>query len=261
MNGLASVNIELTSRCNKSCWCCGRRKIEKENPALADWGDMDFTLLTKIARQVPIGVTVQLHNNGEPLLYPHLGIAFVLFKDHLTGLDTNGKLLNARRDDIIDRIDTLTLSVIQDDPEGDEQWESARRFVDYKGTRRPMVTVRLLGNVPARRWQSLSKNIARRVLHSPGGSFKYEKAPTLPEIGICLEALHKLSIDRKGNVSMCVRFDPYGRGILGNLEDGLTLSEIWYGKKRKDWLELHKTGQRDKIPLCSVCEYWGVPRG
>ena len=29
-NGLTTVNVELTSRCNKSCWMCGRRKVDAE---------------------------------------------------------------------------------------------------------------------------------------------------------------------------------------------------------------------------------------
>ena len=28
------LNIELTSLCNKDCWMCGRRKIDKEYPEL-----------------------------------------------------------------------------------------------------------------------------------------------------------------------------------------------------------------------------------
>ena len=29
-NGLYCVHLELTSRCNKNCWMCGGRKIDKE---------------------------------------------------------------------------------------------------------------------------------------------------------------------------------------------------------------------------------------
>ena len=64
-NGLSTVNIELTSRCNKSCWMCGRRKIDREYPEIAmDYGDMDFSLVKKIAKQLPEGIVVQFHNNG-----------------------------------------------------------------------------------------------------------------------------------------------------------------------------------------------------
>ena len=27
-NGLSTINIELSSRCDKACWMCGRRKVD-----------------------------------------------------------------------------------------------------------------------------------------------------------------------------------------------------------------------------------------
>jgi 2-iminoacetate synthase ThiH len=43
LNGLFNINVELTDRCNKTCWICGRRKRERENPDLKlYYGDMDF---------------------------------------------------------------------------------------------------------------------------------------------------------------------------------------------------------------------------
>ena len=59
-NGLTTVNVELTSRCNKNCWMCGRRKIDREYPEIAlKYGDMDFELVKKIAKQLPAGIVVQ----------------------------------------------------------------------------------------------------------------------------------------------------------------------------------------------------------
>ena len=79
-NGLTTVNVELTSRCNKNCWMCGRRKVERDYPELIlKYGDMDFDLVTKIAEQLPPNIVVQLHNNGEALLYPRFGEAVKLF--------------------------------------------------------------------------------------------------------------------------------------------------------------------------------------
>ena len=40
-----------------------------------------------------------------------------------------------------------------------------------------------------------------------------------------------------------------------------TLSEIWNSTKRLEWLDKHIEGKRNEVPLCSQCEFWGIPRG
>ena len=90
LGGLANINVELTSRCNKSCWMCGRRKIERDFPELTlDYGDMEFEMVREIARQLPPHIVVQLHNNGEALLYPRFGEAAELFARQITNVVTN----------------------------------------------------------------------------------------------------------------------------------------------------------------------------
>ena len=77
-------------------------------------------MVKKIAEQLPPNIVVQLHNNGESLLYPRLGEAFRLFNRQITNVVTNGKLLVEKADEIIDNIDTIAISVIEvsstDDP-------------------------------------------------------------------------------------------------------------------------------------------------
>lgn len=270
MNGLSSINVELTSRCQKSCWCCGRRKIEREHPEIAEaWGDMPLEMVESIAAQVPPGVFVQLHNNGEPLLYPDLDISIELFNQagcH-TSLNTNGKLLNEQRVALAG-LHTLAISIIQDDVEAASQWAAVSKFVT-NATRpiKPLIILRILGELQPKgkdgyAYLERNHNCLRvyRQLHSPDGSHDYEKPVTIPEIGVCLEMLHKLSIDRYGNVSPCVRFDPEGLGILGNA-NASNLVDFWYGGKRRDWLNLHLAGKRGEIPFCARCDYWGIPRG
>jgi len=70
--------------------------------------------------------------------------------------------------------------------------------------------------------------IATRILHNPLGSFKYTKNPPVPEIGICLEILNHMAINRFGKVSICVRFDPKGLGIIGDAAVD-PLLDIWNG--------------------------------
>jgi len=261
--GLSTINIELTSRCNKECWCCGRRKIDKEHPNLKQtYGDIDYELLKTIAKQVPSGVTVQLHNNGEPTLYAKLGDAINLFSHTLTSFNTNGKLLLEKADEIINNLDVLVVSVIENDVETDTQFNILRKFIELKGLKKPLVNIRCLGHVDYTRYIGLGQ-IITRILHNPLGNYDYRRRPTLPEIGICLDLLHHLAIDRFGNISVCVRFDLEGDGVIGHcyIDDFEALTRAWNSEKRKKFITLHKSGQRSMIRPCHKCEYWGVPTG
>jgi len=240
---------------------CGRRKIDREYQKIAmNYGDMDFELVKKISGQLPEGIVVQFHNNGEPLLYPRFGEAVKLFKDQIKCVDTNAKLLVQKADEIIDNLDTMSISVFENDPDRDEQYEIVRKFLEIKGKKKPNMIYRCLGRVDTERWEKLDGIVATRILHNPLGSYKYQKNPTVPEIGICLEILNHMAINRLGEVSICVRFDPKRIGVIGDVN--LTaLVDIWNNSKRKEWIKYHVEGNRKKIPFCSYCEFWGVPTG
>ena len=240
---------------------CGRRKIERNYPEIAmKYADMDFDLVEKIASELPPNIIVQLHNNGESLLYRRFADAVKLFNKQIVNVVSNGILLVEKADEIIGNLDTIAISVFENDDKADEQYEILLDFLKLKADRKPNVILRLNGNVNGERYKGLGI-IARRVLHSPMGSFGYKKKePTIPEIGICLDFLHHLAINQKGDVSICVRFDPRGLGVLGNLNNE-ALGDIWTGKKRMQWMEFHKLGKRGKVPLCEKCEFWGVPTG
>jgi radical SAM protein with 4Fe4S-binding SPASM domain len=261
LNGLTNVNVELTNRCNKNCWICGRRKVDRDHPDLIlKYGNMDFDLVEKIVSQLPPDIVVQLHNNGEPLLYPKFGDAVKLFKENgnITNIVTNGKLLVKKANEIIGNLDTLSVSIFESDPEAEEQYHLIKEFLKIKGDKKPFTSLRLIGNVDRSRYEDMGALIITRTLHHPMGSFKYRRSPTIPEIGICLDFLNHLAINMDGEVSICVRYDPKRLGVLGNLKEQ-TLEEMWNGPLRGKWLELHKKGLRKEIPLCSYCEFWGVP--
>jgi len=262
LHGLSNINVELTSRCNKSCWMCGRRRVEKDYPELIlEYGDMDFELVKQIARQLPANIVVQLHNNGEALLYPRFGEAVRLFNKQITNIVTNGKLLVKKADEIICNLDTLTISVIENDSEENEQFEIIEKFLGLKGEEKPFTILRLNGEVDPEKYKRFNLLMATRVIHSSMGSFNYKKKnPTIPEIGICLDFLHHLAINSKGIASICVRFDPKGLGVIGDVTNE-SLEDIWNSPKRIEWLQYHKEGKREKIPFCSYCQFWGVPTG
>ncbi len=260
LNGLSTINIELTSRCNKKCWMCGRRKVDREYPEISlEYGDMDFSLLEKIAPQIPQGIVVQFHRDGDALMYPRFADAVKLFSNNIRNIVTNGKLLVKKADEIIGNLETLSISIFERDEEAEEQLEIIREFLFIKKNEKPFVTLRLIGNVDQSPYDEFNQLIIRRVLHDPMGSFGYEKrSPCIPEIGVCWDFLQHPCINRKGDFSICVRFDPQRLGVLGNLNDS-TLDELWNGQQRLAWKALHVEGRRKEIPLCSYCEYWGVP--
>ena len=267
MNGLTTVNIELTSRCNKTCWMCGRRKVDTDYPHLKNsYGDMPFDLVKKIAECVLEGIILQFHWNGEPLLYDNLGMALQLFKNNIRCLDTNGKRLIKKADEIIDNLEVITISVIQDDKPEETSYQkfNIKEFIKLKGDRKPRIVYRCLGDVDTRWYERHQGMVVTRVLHKEMGSFGYEKKVTMPETGICQEVLTKLAIDRFGKVSPCVRFDPWGENIIGDIKIdhvGNDLEAIWNSPKRVKMVQQHIDGKRDDIKFCKQCDYWGVPIG
>ncbi len=263
-NGLTTVNLELTNRCNKKCWMCGRRKMEAENPGMTMFdSDMDISLVGRIAKQLPPDIVVQFHNNGDPLLYPELPRALDLFRRQVRCFDTNGKLFVKRAADVIGRVDTVTVSTFERDEEWEEQFEIIREFLKLKGAASPRVIIRCLGELGEKRRELYTATgclLVPRVLHSPDGSFKYEKRPTVPEVGFCIEIMNHMAINTEGEVSFCVRFDPERHGVIGDASKDELLS-IWNSPKRRDYVRAHIEGRRGALNLCGKCHYWGVPRG
>ncbi|KKK83666.1 hypothetical protein LCGC14_2791100, partial [marine sediment metagenome] len=189
-----------------------------------------------------------------------LGKALSLFSNQIRCLDTNGKLLIEKSEEIIDNLDTITVSVFENDSEAYEQMMIMKKFMSIKGDRKPRVIARCLGKVNLSNYYAVADIVVTRTLHNPMGSFGYKKNVTIPEIGICLDTLSHLAIKRDGKVSMCVRFDPKGLGTIGDITRD-TLSDIWGGSIRSEYLALHIAGKRSEIPLCSKCDYWGCPTG
>lgn len=267
MNAIARVHVELSSRCNKSCWMCGRRKLEKaRHPAMKNLGDMDPKLAAHIAEQIPPYTVVAFHWNGEALMHPQFGRCVSYFGHCIRTMDTNGKLIVEKANEIIGNLDTITISVIESDAEEEEQKALVKEFLKIKGDRKPHVVFRLLGNVDQRKWMHYPGKIATRVLHDPLGSYYYEKEVTMPESGICQDILRTIAIDRFGNVNHCVRLDPDGIGRIGHVSKA-TLEEIvnsreergWHNHPRRRYIDMHLNGERDKVPLCATCEFYGLP--
>lgn len=246
------ITIELTNRCNKSCWFCGRAKIRDK----MELGDMDYMLFLNILKQYN-GEILQFSRDGEPLLYDRIGDIGMITRNYFTNIVTNGILLWDKKMEIHDRFDTVTVSVIEDDK---EQFEAIRRFVEWNGTSKPSVFVKFLGDYYNPEFEKMVLKVMRRTLHNPQGDWDYQNHTELiPEIGICQDFMNKPSINWKGEMFICNRFDPEKKGLIGDLNK-TSMTDIWDGTIRYKWLQYHRNQERDRVPLCNGCQFWGVPR-
>jgi hypothetical protein len=191
----------------------------------------------------------------------------------MRAFNTHGIGLADKADHIIGNLESLTISIVQDDTADnyEQQRKNIREFLKMKGDKSPhLVGLRFLGNVDQRPWNFLGLKHITRPLHSPDGSFDYAKQVTLPETLICQDLLNSIAIERSGTVKMCARFDPNGLGVIGDLNKA-SLDEIangienhpWHKGKhlRKHYVNLHVQGRRDEVPLCArgPCVFWGIP--
>ena len=225
---------------------------------------MDFMLFQRIITQIPYGIVVQLHRDGESTAYPALESALVALNcmNFITSIVTHGENLVKKANEIIGNCTSLTVSAFNGDPDGPMQVDILREFLLLKGDKSPMVNIKIVGFMPPEReriYASLGVPIIRRLLHVPDGNYKYSRRdPTVPEHGICTDFLSHPSIDWRGKLYVCNRLDTANLGLLGDLIVS-TLDELWNGPKRMEWLKAHKIGRRDLAsPLCHNCKFYGI---
>ncbi len=97
--------------------------------------DMDIDLVYKIIYQIPKGIIIHFHSNGEPLLYNELFSVLSWSYKQIRHFDTNGKLLLERINDIIDNCECITISTFPNDSEADIKFEDVKEFLEIKGDR------------------------------------------------------------------------------------------------------------------------------
>lgn len=254
------LNIELTTKCNKSCSFCFSAKQRGKNGYQS--GDMDYNLLIDIIRQFK-GNVIQFHRDGEPLLYKRfkdLSAYLWAYQEifPVTNIVTNGKLLYEKRHELVNSFTTITVSVFEDDK---KQFETITNFVGYNYRRYrlnyPIVYIKFLEDYYNPDFEKMGLKVLRRAIHN---EIQKDIDESVSEIGICLDFLNKPSITWQGDLLICNRYDPNRIGKIGDVNKQ-SLKEIWDSDIRHEWLEYHKKGQRDKIPLCKDCNYWGIPKG
>jgi len=251
---ISFINIDLTNQCNKKCWICHKTKVNDKSPI----EHIDFNILKKLSEELPKGIVLYFHYYGEPFLYPKLKDAINLFQNQITNIVTNGKLIIKKYDEVVDNLDTLCISIFEKDPEQKEQFYLIKEFLERKKEKKPLTILKLIGSVNHKTYNQFNKYalITTRTLFQKRDK-NIRLSSLIPEYGICSDFLFKPLINRNGDVSICCCFDPKKLGVIGNLNNN-SLEEIWNCEKRKEWIKYHMKGNRDKVPLCKECNFWGI---
>ena len=104
-----SPQIEVTTRCNFSCWYCTGRQMEPK--------DMELEVFEKILASIPKGSPVSLQGEGEPLLWSHFELVLQKYgDDYKFETITNGTIY---RD--LSKLHRLGVSIDSLDPKVAEQ--------------------------------------------------------------------------------------------------------------------------------------------
>ena len=259
--GLSQLNLELSSYCDKNtlCFMCGHQD-PKIFPFLK-FGHMNFDLLCCVVDQLPKGIIVSLHRDGDPLVYPKLHEALVKLRNFIVSIVTHGEALGKRAHEIIGCATTVTVSVISKDPDRELQLAAIKQFLVAKGDQPPQLQLKFVGEITnEQEYIDLGVPIINRVLHVKPGNYRYIKRdPIVPEVRVCLDFLSHPTVDWQGRLFVCNRLDAEDKGLLGDLKEH-SLDDLWNSPKRLEWLEAHKRGRRDQAsPLCKDCLFYGVP--
>ena len=277
------VEIEAYDGCNLNCIMCPLAKDIYDGG-----GSIPFDLFKKVADELSNYShwikLVCLSRNGEPLLNKNISKMIKLLKDagiKKINFSTNATALNEKKsyelidaglDEIrfsIDGFTKKTFEKIRKDSKFEKVIENCLRFIKIRDTYGPgktQIQVRLVeqkeNSHEIKDWKNywLSKLqstdvVASKKMHSWGNELEnYEGNIDKNVIKPCISPFSTLEILHDGTVPLC-GCDYKPAYNLGNVKNQ-SLKEIWNNTEFKKIRDLHKSGQRNLMPICVGCEIW-----
>lgn len=288
-----SVQIDICSACNMHCEFCVHSDQKAVKEAGIRWGMMPLELYKHIIDDIKVswgGQTkikkLRLFQIGEPLLHPHVCEMIAYAKkanvaDYIE-ITTNATLLNQNLNlELVDAgLDILNISLngINEKQYRDacnyelsfeefrnniahfyQNRKQCRMFIKYSdmGYSEEMKNqfYNLFGNIcdeifvetiSATLWQDT--DVGNKFQNAHVGTYGQE----IIEKKVCPFLFTTLIISDQGLAHLCC-VDWKLKHILGDLNKE-SISDVWNGKRLKEYQLLHLRGDKNKIDICKDCE-------
>ncbi len=262
-----TIRIECTNACNAACVICPHRRMTRPVAAMPD--DLYERIVDECGRHHCH--EIHLHNFGEPLLDEKLETRIRTAKNAGIGkvrIFSNASLLTEERSrSLIEAgLDEIAVSFDGESPEEYERIREPLKFNAIIDNLRALIALRDEMRSPLRVritcccTGDMEKTIA--LLPREGiDKFSFgrihnwatEEYAPVPKIRkACSRVWNTFTILASGEVGLCC-LDYDGRIILGDLNSGQTIREIFHSPQYARIRQLHSRARQREIPLCASC--------
>jgi radical SAM protein with 4Fe4S-binding SPASM domain len=232
-----AIELEIFHGCNRNCTTCPRSVLPTNNEMMAD--EIYFKVMEDLKKADYRG-RISPYDMGEPTLNPKLHFYISetrkLFPNNIIFIGSNGIAIDQ---DYVRSLFVAGLNQILITCYDEFVWDKFKSMEDN-------ITVRLLKVFD----QDLNKIFMNR-----GGNI--EVGENVKVQRPCSKGLHQAMINYLGDMVLCCSDYQYEE-IAGNVMETNTI-ELWNCEKFKSIREFLAEGQRDKISLCSRCNYGRQP--
>ncbi len=261
----AVVRLETTNACNAKCIICPHREMHR--PIVTMDQGLYTRLIDECARE---GCReVHLHNFGEPLLDKRIEerIAYAKQKGiRRVKIFCNGSLLTPERSQrlIEAGLDEIKVSF---DGATREEFERIRTPLKFDAVAENVIALVELRNAlgsklrvrvaccsttdKAATMQLLEKKVDKFAfgkLHNWGGQSEAKNGIRKP----CSRLWRTFTVLAGGEVALCC-LDYDGQQILGRVDDGRSILDVWNGPLYRSVRRYHREARQEEIPLCANC--------
>jgi len=273
-----TVQIQTSNKCNAACTFCPYPYTEgKKKFQIMDWKLykklIDECLKHDVKEVLPFFLNEPLLNKD---LVKYINYAKKKNPNSIIKIFTNGSLLtNKLNKELLDsEIDQVIFSF---NGSTKKEYEEVMKNLDFEKTKeritnfirlrgesdKPEIAVHMLKiglsdaslNEIKNYWNNLGVTVHLLKYENRAGnvvdyditsSSKVHKIP-------CSRLMNQIYILFNGDVILCCA-DWKNEVILGNVKEN-TISEIWNGKKRMEYVQAHLAGRFNDLKLCDVCNF------